>query len=93
VKAQINYYERRFSGHGREYGYVIPALKKAAQAAGRPIRTLEDRGAIIFLDQRFATPYCQNYLPEWIKRGLQVLPDEDDAIASELKKFYSSPDT
>jgi DNA excision repair protein ERCC-2 len=90
VKAQIQYYERRFPDHGREYGYVVPALKRAAQAAGRPIRALEDRGAIIFLDHRFATPYCQHYLPTWIKRGLKTLPDEDHAITNELKKFYDS---
>jgi len=88
VNAQIKYYERRFPDHGREYGYVIPALKKAAQAAGRPIRTLEDRGAIIFLDHRFATYYCQNYLPVWIRRGLKTLLDEDNAITGELQRFY-----
>lgn len=90
VNAQIKYYERCFPGHGREYGYVISALKKAAQAAGRPIRTLEDRGAIIFLDYRFATPYCQQYLPLWIKRGIKTLPDQDNAIKNELTKFHSS---
>jgi len=89
VKAQIKYYERRFPEHGREYGYVIPALKKAAQSAGRPIRTLEDRVAIVFLDQRFATPYCQHYLPAWIKRGLKTLPDEDNAITNELTRFFN----
>ncbi len=88
VNAQVRYFEQRFYGHGREYGYVIPALKKASQAAGRPIRTLEDRGAIIFLDHRFATPYCQHYLPVWLRRGMKTLPDQDNAIAIELKKFY-----
>ncbi len=89
VNAQIRYFEQRFYGHGREYGYVVPALKKAAQAAGRPIRTLEDRGAIIFLDQRFTAPYCQHYLPMWLKRGLKTLPDQDNAIVNELKQFFS----
>jgi DNA excision repair protein ERCC-2 len=88
VKAQIKYYESCFPGHGREYGYVIPSLKKAAQAAGRPIRTLEDRGAIIFLDHRFATPFCQHYLPAWIKRGLKTLPDEGGVIADQLARFF-----
>jgi len=88
VAAQIKYYERCFAGHGREYGYVVPALKKAAQAAGRPIRTLEDRGAIVFLDYRFATAYCQNFLPFWIRRGMKTLPDEDNAITQELQRFY-----
>jgi len=88
VSAQIKYYERCFPEHGREYGYVVPALKKAAQAAGRPIRTLEDRGAMVFLDHRFATNYCQRFLPLWIRRGMKTLPDEDNAITKELTKFY-----
>jgi len=88
VKAQIEYYERCFPEHGREYGYVVPALKRAAQAAGRPTRTLEDRGAIIFLDHRFATQYCQHFLPLWIRRGMKTLPDVDNAITSELVGFY-----
>jgi len=90
VEAQVKYYERCFPGHGREYGYVVPALKKAAQAAGRPIRTLEDRGAIVFLDHRFATAYCRHFLPLWIKRGMKTLPDEDGAITEELKRFYAA---
>ena len=59
VKAQIDYYEKCFPGFGREYGYVLPAMKKASQAAGRPIRTLDDRGAIVFLDYSL----CHNLLP------------------------------
>lgn len=93
IKAQIRYYEKCFPGHGREYGYVLPALKKASQAAGRPIRTLKDRGAIIFLDYRFATKYCRQFLPTWIRRGMKTLPDEDGAIAQELLLFYGSTDT
>ena len=55
VKAQIEYYEKCFAGRGREYGYLLPAMKKASQAAGRPVRTLEDKGAIVFLDYRYST--------------------------------------
>lgn len=88
VKAQINYFEKRFPGMGREYGYVLPAMKKASQAAGRPIRTLEDMGAMIFLDHRFATLYCQSFLPLWIRESLKVLPDEKGIIARELSCFF-----
>jgi DNA excision repair protein ERCC-2 len=88
VKAQVDYYEKRFAGFGREYGYVLPALKKAAQAAGRPIRTLEDRGAIVLLDYRFATAYCQRFMPLWIKRGMKTLPDKGGLIAHELAAFF-----
>jgi len=53
VKAQVSYYERCFPGRGQHYAYLLPAMKKATQSAGRPIRTLKDKGAIIFLDYRF----------------------------------------
>jgi DNA excision repair protein ERCC-2 len=88
VKAQISYYEKCFPKLGREYGYVLPAMKKASQAAGRPVRTLEDRGAIVFLDYRFATRYCHSFLPSWISNGLKVLPYEDKVLAREIHGFF-----
>lgn len=88
VKAQIEYYEKCFPKLGREYGYVLPAMKKAAQAAGRPIRTLDDRGAIVFLDYRFATNYCRSFLPSWITDGLKILPCKDEVLAREIRGFF-----
>lgn len=88
VKAQIDYYEKCFPKLGREYGYVLPAMKKAVQAAGRPIRTLEDRGAIVFLDYRFATNYCRSFLPSWINNGLKILPFKDEVLSQEIRAFF-----
>lgn len=88
VKAQIDYYEKCFPKFGREYGYVLPAMKKASQAAGRPVRTLDDRGAIVFLDSRFATGYCRNFLPSWVNNGMRMLPDSDGVLAKEIKDFF-----
>ena len=88
VKAQISYFDKRFPGMGREYGYVIPAMKKASQAAGRPIRTLEDMGAMVFLDQRFAAIYTQGFLPLWVRENIRVLPDREGIVAEELGKFF-----
>ncbi|MCW4028518.1 MAG: ATP-dependent DNA helicase [Candidatus Bathyarchaeota archaeon] len=88
VKAQIDYYDRCFPGLGREYGYVLPAMKKACQAGGRPIRTLEDRGAIVFMDFRFATAYCKSFLPSWITNGMKVLPDKPGVLAAEVSGFF-----
>lgn len=88
VKAQIDYYEKCFPGLGREYGYILPAMKKASQAAGRPIRTLEDKGAIVFLDYRFSTTYCRNFLPSWITNSMKVLPDKRDVLAVEVSDFF-----
>ena len=89
VKAQIDYYEKCFSRFGREYGYVLPAMKKASQAAGRPVRTLDDRGVIVFLDSRYATGYCRSFLPSWVNSGMKMLPDQNGILAKEVKDFFS----
>jgi DNA excision repair protein ERCC-2 len=90
VKAQIEYYEKRFPKLGREYGYILPAMKKASQAAGRPIRTLEDKGAIVFLDYRYATSYCRSFLPTWLTDNLKVVPYENGALAREIGVFFNT---
>jgi DNA excision repair protein ERCC-2 len=89
VKAQIAYYEKRFPTHGREYGYILPAMKKASQCAGRPVRTLEDKGAIVFLDYRFASGYCKSFLPSWVLRDLRVAPSKDGALGQEVHAFFN----
>jgi DNA excision repair protein ERCC-2 len=88
VKAQIDYYEKRFPTRGREYGYILPAMKKASQCAGRPVRTLDDKGAIVFLDHRFASSYCKSFLPSWVLRDLKVLPAKDGVLAEEVRRFF-----
>jgi DNA excision repair protein ERCC-2 len=90
VKAQISYYETCFPKMGREYGYVLPAMKKASQAAGRPVRMLEDKGAIVFLDYRFATRYCRSFLPSWITCEMKELPFADGVLAREIHGFFKS---
>jgi DNA excision repair protein ERCC-2 len=71
VKAQIDCFERCFPKRGRKHGYVIPSMKKASQVAGRPIRTLEDRGAMFFLDFRFSLPYSRQFFPSWIRDNMR----------------------
>jgi DNA excision repair protein ERCC-2 len=89
VKAQIEYYEKQFPSHGREYGYLLPAMKKASQCAGRPVRTLEDKGAIIFLDNRYSSSYLKRFLPSWVLRDMKALPSIDGYLGSEVKAFFS----
>jgi DNA excision repair protein ERCC-2 len=88
VAASIDYYESKFPKKGKEYGYDIPAVRKAAQAAGRAFRSADDRGVVVFLDQRFAVPPCNTLLPSWIRESCRVLPDEVGVISRELDSFY-----
>ncbi len=64
-KLLIEYYDDKF-GKGFEYGYVLPAITKCLQNAGRCIRSESDKGAIIFLDERYAWQnYYQCFPEEW----------------------------
>lgn len=56
--------EQRF-GRGYDYAYLYPGLQKVAQAAGRVIRTPEDQGVVILIDERFARPDVVRLLPGW----------------------------
>jgi len=58
----IKYYDAKF-GNGWDYGYVMPAMNKCFQSAGRCIRTEKDRGVIVFLDERFIWPTYKKYFP------------------------------
>ncbi len=93
VKAQIDYYDERFPGRGREYGYILPAMKKACQAAGRPIRTLDDYGAIIFLDYRFGSSYLKSFIPSWVTKGMRCILDKPGLLAKDVAEFFSTQAT
>jgi Rad3-related DNA helicase len=44
---------------------LVPAMQKVVQAAGRVLRTPEDRGWLWLLDDRYARPEVVALLPPW----------------------------
>jgi DNA excision repair protein ERCC-2 len=88
MEAQINYYDSRFNQKGRDYAYVLPALTRAIQAAGRPVRRLDDRGVIVLLDQRFATPYLSRFIPSWLTDVTQIIPDNPEVTSHQVESFF-----
>ena len=51
---------------GFDYAYMYPGMNKVLQAAGRVIRTEEDKGIILLLDERFRERRCRESFPkEW----------------------------
>lgn len=48
------YYDAAPGGTGFDYAYRCPGMNKVLQAAGRVIRTSEDKGVVLLLDDRFA---------------------------------------
>ena len=51
---------------GFDYAYRFPGMNKVLQAAGRVIRTSEDVGVVVLMDDRFATGAYRRLFPaEW----------------------------
>ncbi len=88
MEALIRYYDVAFNERGRDYAYVLPAMTRAIQAAGRPVRRLDDKGAIVMLDQRFASKYLMRFIPSWLQEVMQVVPDSPQIIAHQVESFF-----
>ncbi len=85
------FYSSLLGGKGRIFAYLLPAMRRAAQAAGRVIRSLHDRGAIVLMDYRYASPLCRRLLPSWISSRIRVIEDEPGVLTKELSLFFGVP--
>ncbi|MFB9326794.1 helicase C-terminal domain-containing protein [Paenibacillus aurantiacus] len=59
----------RTRGSGFEYAYVIPGMNKVLQAGGRLIRSEDDRGTLLLIDDRYRQPQYRRLLPEEWRLG------------------------
>ena len=82
------YYQRQY-GAGFDYAYVIPAMAKAVQAAGRVIRSETDRGLIVLMDSRFLEPAYTEAMPaDWFEADAAELVSS--GILAEVKAFWEN---
>lgn len=73
--------------NGYDYAYQYSGMNKVLQAAGRVIRTAQDRGVILLLDDRFLRPEIQDLFPrEWTEYGLVTR----ETVGGWLKHFWES---
>ncbi len=79
------YFDER-NGTGFDYAYLYSGMNKVLQSGGRVIRTKEDRGAILLLDERFTQKQYYNLFPrEWYPN---VLVNEHN-MKETLKEFWN----
>ncbi|MCR5323095.1 MAG: hypothetical protein K6E85_07495 [Lachnospiraceae bacterium] len=79
-----NYFDRKNSA-GFEYAYLYNGMNKVMQAAGRVIRTTEDTGAILLLDERFLSSSYMGLFPrEWS----DYVTVNKDSVNKELEQFW-----
>jgi DNA excision repair protein ERCC-2 len=60
----IRAYYDNINGSGFAFAYQIPGMIRVLQAAGRVIRTEEDRGVVLLIDTRYSNPPYRMMLPE-----------------------------
>lgn len=81
-----NYFEKK-KGCGFNYAYLYPGLNKVFQAGGRVIRTAEDKGAILLLDERFLQRQYRELFPrEWCEYEVVNIPE----LKTALKRFWEN---
>ena len=85
LKAKIEYMNRRFEGRGSEYAYIIPGVIKAAQAAGRAIRSETDKAFVVFMDKRYGWRSYKSLIGKFMDI------DEGKGIA-DIKRFLADAD-
>lgn len=78
------YYDEKCNA-GFEYSYLYPGINKVLQSGGRVIRTKDDKGAILLLDDRFTQQQYYSLLPrEWFPNVIVNLA----GMKKVLKEFW-----
>lgn len=74
--------------NGFDYAYRFPGMNKVLQAAGRVIRTQEDVGCILLLDERFSEGEYQRLFPlEWEDRKRCTLHNVEGFLKTFWEKY------
>ena len=75
-------------GDGFDYAYRFPGFNKVLQAAGRVIRTSEDKGVVLLIDDRFAAAGYRQLFPEhWRHCRYLYAPEE---LKAQLAAFWAA---
>lgn len=79
------YFEEHLE-HGFAYAYLYPGMNKVMQAAGRVIRTADDRGVIVLLDERFL--YSDN-LSMFPREWMDYCVVDSSGIREQIDEFWN----
>jgi len=81
----IRDYFQQTKSCGYEYAYLYPGMNKVMQAAGRVIRSEQDRGVILLIDERYNNHQYRNLFPvEWFPHNRVFI----HSLGDYLKHFW-----
>ena len=90
----LKQYFDRHGENGFDYAYLYPGMNKVLQAAGRVIRTVEDKGVIALLDDRFAgRRYLEIFPREWRKLTYCNVKTIGEKVEQFWKNAYIEPES
>ena len=72
--------------NGFDFAYTFPGMNNVLQAAGRVIRSENDRGVVVFVDDRYSTEKYRRLLPERF-RGMDLYDDVAD-LSDDIDAFW-----
>ncbi|MFW5985770.1 MAG: ATP-dependent DNA helicase [Halanaerobiales bacterium] len=81
------FYQKK-NGSGYEFAYLYPGWNRVLQAAGRTIRTENDRGVIFLLGERFTAYRYRKLLPQHWNKIKRIVTGSKE-ISRELTKFWN----
>ncbi len=88
INAQIAYLDKQFDRQGRALGYIMPAINRASQAAGRAVRSLSDKAFITLLDFRYGQRNNSIFLPEWMRENMRLIEPNPELIGDKVREFF-----
>ncbi|WP_432667258.1 ATP-dependent DNA helicase [Wukongibacter baidiensis] len=80
------YFDNKNS-YGYEYAYTYPGMNKVLQAAGRVIRTKNDKGTILLIDDRFTYYSYRRIFPREWSHSVQVYNSKQ--VETKLRSFWN----
>lgn len=82
-----DYYQKHYNS-GFDYAYTYPAMTRVIQSAGRVIRSENDRGVIVLMDQRFVqNNYVSSMPSDWFERSVSELVSR--SILKDISEFWT----
>ncbi len=88
-KALINYFNHQFSGKGRTYAYLTPAMLRLIQTCGRVHRSATDKRCIAILDERVTRPSIKQQLPSYYQKEMKIVRNSIDC-AKQMRSFWEN---
>lgn len=85
-EAMTAYYQDKFE-EGKQFAYIYPGINRVLQAGGRVIRTEDDKGVIVLIDDRFDDPLYKKIIPS-LWSGMQFINDAKE-LRQRLDEFWN----